>query len=358
MRSPARLLLLPLAALCASPALAQPLLSGVYEGRVGDFPILMRLDPTDPDEGSKYAYRSRGLDLRLGVKMGAAGAVTLSEFGAYDSSKDAYTVNATFEGTLRGGTLSGTWRSADGKRRLPFTVSKVDAAGAKAALPSSPGLEKLRRSDPYTFLKLNRAFAAAPRSAGLEWRRETLSGVAYPRTGNARLDAALQDRQLDAAAQALDCRSFLAQGPRAGETSEAWEQTTTVTYRSATLFSLKEEIFADCGGAHPNAWTDGAILEVASGRELKPAELWPRLTAARLNTAYQGAYRTSGNTDPECVSALRDLGKDSPEYTAFLSSGGLTLWPAFLPHVVLACAEEITLPFSLLGSGSALAPKK
>ena len=95
----------------------------------------------------------------------------------------------------------------------------------------------------------------------------------------------------------------------------------------------------------------GRTLDQKSGQLLtlsgKPGTLWPSLTPAILQKMYLAGYPK--DADSECVDAVK--GNDAPDdsgFELFLTRGGLTLAPTFLPHVVAACGEEVTVPYSAL----------
>lgn len=174
--------------------------------------------------------------------------------------------------------------------------------------------------------------------------REPLSGVTYPRVPGASsaLNAALQDRQLRHAADALDCRALLPESaqknPENGYTLSAG-----LTLSNARLLSLREDVNYYCGGAHPDNWTEGVILDRATGRAVPLTTLFPKLGAARQKTLYLSAVKAK--VDAECLNVLRE---DADEFTAYLSAAGVHLTPTDLPHVVGVCAETVTLPYATL----------
>ncbi len=348
---------LTLASLTAQAASAAP--ATLYRGTIGAQAVVLKLGDNDD---SRYFYVRRGVDLPLQVQA-QGGALALTEVvSSFDQlpNGDYGKVTGRMTLTRSAGGLSGTWRSPDGARQLPVRLQRVNVQVERPALPLTPGLVKLRAEDALDYLKLNRPLAPAPAKSGLNWLQESLSGVTYPRLpGRAAGNAVLQDRQLDAAVNALQCQSDVGDkdvGQR------AWEQTTTVTYLTARLLSLKDDVGYFCGGAHPDAYTDGLILDRATGRALGVRALWPRLTPAALHRQYLAGYPRTPD-DQDCVDAVKDSGpsdvNDAQAYTAFLSARGLTVWPTYLPHVALACAEEVTIPYVRLAPlAGPLAPRR
>lgn len=332
----------------------------VYRGTVGAQPVALRLN--GPDD-SRYFYLNRGVDIPLDVQD-SGGALKLTErLASWDQATDgSYTkITGRLNLSRSGAGLTGSWQSPDGAKTLPVALKPVNVAAEKLALPATPLLQKWRAEDAATFLKFNHALLPAGTANGLNWVREPLSGLRYPSLPAGAAGAGvLQDRLLDAARSKLDCQSDV--GARA-DTFD-WEQQTSVTYRSARLLSLRDTVSSFCGGAHPDAYTDGLILDLKTGRALTPSALWPKLTTRELHRRYLAAYpRRSDNA--ECVQAVQTeiQAQDTPNtdtaYASFLSVRGLTLWPNYLPHVVLACAEEVTLPYpSLAALAGPLAPRR
>lgn len=335
------------------PAAFQP---GVYVGTLGPEPVLLELGGRGgtPD---RYAYARRGLDIEL-ERGQRGGGLVLAEGQVAGLDRVA---RGCLDLTPVAGGLSGRWRRPDGRQQFPLRLRRVDASAAPLRLPASPGLLRLRRDDPFTFLKLNHALRPDPVRGGLNWLREPLSGLSYPRLpAGAAGNGVLQDRHLAAAVNALNCAGDLGSG--ADPAHPAWAQTTDLTWLSARLLSLRDQVSYFCGGAHPDASTEGLILDRRTGRELRMTDLWPRLTRAELHRRYLAAY-LSAQTSAECRDVIRDDGQEAltldRPYAAYLTARGLALWPAYLPHVVLACAEEVTLPYADLSSlAGPLAPRR
>lgn len=150
------------------PAWAGP---GVFWGTLGGGPVALRLGPGDDGERARYFYERRGVNITL-VPTHQRETLLLRE--------EVWTLSGTeVTGCLRleraGTGLRGSWTSPDGKRTLPVTLAPLDVTRLPLNLPDSPGLRKLRASDPLAFLKLNRAWvkeagvpASVSRSAGYD----------------------------------------------------------------------------------------------------------------------------------------------------------------------------------------------
>jgi len=332
---------------------------GIYQGTLGGRPVTLELAArarSDTELQDRYSYDRYGIDVGLerGRPADRTATQTLAEVESVIGEDDFQPhARACLQLSAIGGTglnstgLSGSWRPVGGKA-LPLTLRRVNVAALPLALPSSPGLLTLRAKDPYTFVKVNRPWAKVV--GGL---KEPYTGVSYPRVagGTAALNAALQDRQLSLVTDALDCLTDY--GNRDGRTD--YQGSGTLSWRSRSLTSVDENVELYCGGAHPDAYTAGVTLDARTGREVtlaaKPGTLWSGLSAAKLQAMYLARYPKDGDLS-ECQDELAgDEGKDTEygfPYALYLTKQGLAVWPNYLPHVALACAEVVTLPYSSL----------
>lgn len=111
------------AAASASPATQLILASyqGIrrYTGQVGKYPVVMELIFSDTIPMGTYYYQRHGEALNLRAERSTPGKPLLLREVIGDS------LLATWHATQPAGpVLSGTWRSADGKRQLPFTLQE------------------------------------------------------------------------------------------------------------------------------------------------------------------------------------------------------------------------------------------
>ncbi|GGL13312.1 hypothetical protein GCM10010844_35180 [Deinococcus radiotolerans] len=320
----------------AAPGLPDWARGGTYRGTLGSLPVALSLDPKGE---SLYFYEGRSLDLLL--EAGHAGNQLVLQESVRRTLGSDPVVTGCFTLMPSGTSLKGTWQAPGAQGPQEVVLTPLDATRLPLRLPLSPGLSVLRRDHPLTFLKLNRPWVTAADGRSV---REPLSGVRYPRVpgASAALNAALQDRQLRHAADALDCRATLPEDAQR-DPQEGYNANVQVTLLNARLLSLREDVDYYCGGAHPDNWTQGVILDRATGRAVPLTTLFPKLSAARQNTLYLNAAR--GAVDAECLTVLRETTLD---FTAHLSAQGLNLTPSGLPHVVAACAETVTLPYAAL----------
>ena len=325
---------------------------GVYSGTLGAQRVTLQLKTPDTgdDVVGAYFYASRQTDLTLrGSHSG--GALVLAEEVWSGPEQGLHTTGCLTLNQTAGQQLTGEWTGPQGKatqgrqpvKRLTVGLKRLNVQTLALKLPGTPGLLKLRSEQPLTFLKLNTAWTKV--AAGL---REPLTGVVYPRVPGetAALGGALQDRQLQAAAAALDCRAQLGDSP-SGE-GEGFTLDAAVTRLTPRLISLHESANYYCGGAHPDSFETGLILDRKSGKTVTLAALWPGLNTAQQLRRYLAGYPTS--QDAECREAIKSGASDAdgPTFTGWLTAQGLTLSPTFLPHVVAACAEPVTLKYAEL----------
>ncbi|WP_254842994.1 hypothetical protein [Deinococcus marmoris] len=313
--------------------------SGVYSGLLGTRAITLGLDIQDTDS-SRYFYVGRPLDLQLTAFH--SGETLIFQEEVRRSLGSAPVVTGCFTLTRTDGGLRGSWKAPGAVKALKVSLEPLNVAKLPLKLPPSPGLQKLRISDPLAFVKLNRAWVVAADGQSV---REPLSGLEYPRLpdASAALGAALQDRLLFNAVNALECASSLPEDSQ----GDGYNLHADVTLLTPRLISLRENTDYYCGGAHPDNSTVGLILDRVKGRPVPLLNLWPSLTSARLKALYLAA--SASDPASECDDVLRDMDNS---FAVSLSSGGLTLTPDTLPHVVSACAESVVIPYGQLRRGA------
>ncbi len=313
--------------------------SGVYSGTLGPKVVTLALDRQDID-ANRYFYAGRAGDLSLTAFH--SGETLILQEEVRKSLSPASVVTGCFTLTRVDGGLRGSWKAPGAASPLKVSLEPLNVAQLPLKLPSSPGLLKLRRSDPLSFVKLNRAWVMAADGQSV---REPLSGLTYPRVpgAGAALRATLQDRLLLNAVDALQCLSLLPEDM----SDEGYTLNATVTLLTSRLLSLREDVYYFCGGAHPGNFSVGLILDRMTGQPVPLAALWPSLTPSRLKTLYLAA--SAADPVSECDDVLRDM---AGSYAVSLGSAGLTLTPDGLPHVYSACAESVTVPYGQLRRGA------
>lgn len=328
---------------------------GVYGGTLGQQRVTLQLKAPDADDDAvgAYFYAAHQTDLTLrGSHRGRALILAEEVWGGPD--KGLQTTGCLTLDTAAGQRLAGEWKGPQGKR-LPVNLSLLNVATRPLKLLNTPGLRQLRAEQPLAFLKLNTAWIKV--AGGL---REPLTGIVYPRVAGA-LSGALQDRQLLAAAAALDCTAQLGNTAQPRNTAQLGNSSSglgdgftlaaAVTRLTPRLVSLHESANYYCGGAHPDNFDTGLILNRQSGQTVKLTALWPGLSAAQQFERYTAKYPIARGAD--CLDAIKTGAAatgDGPAFTGWLTPQGLTLIPTFLPHVAAACAEPVTLTYTELRS--------
>lgn len=318
-----------------SPGLPAWVRSGAFQGTLGGRPVALALNRQDQD-GDRYFYTRYGVDIAL-TPFRSGDALILQE-EVWQGPVDGLKVTGCFTLRPAGTGLGGEWRRAATGPALPVRLTALNVAAQPLRHPASPGLLKLRAEDPLTFLKLNRPWVMAADGRSV---REPLSGLNYPQVpgAGAGLRAALQDRLLENAANALDCRARLGEAPE----GDGYELNAQVTLSARRLLSLREDVWYYCSGAHPDNFTLGLIFDRATGQAVTPGAIWKGLTPARQKALYLAAV--TPDPESECREVLRGM---EPDFTANLSTRGLELTPTSLPHVVAACGDTATVPYSRL----------
>lgn len=319
------------AAACGGQAGPPAGVSGLYRGQVGKLPITLQVG-----QDSAYFYDSRGQNISLTATHQGHTLLLLEE--GWSEKTSSAVPSACFTLTQAGGTLKGQWARVDGKTTLPVTLNRVDLARLPLKFPGTPGLLKLRRDDPLSFLKLNHAWITQPGGRSV---KEPLSALSYFRLPgeSTALNGALQDRQLQHVMGSLDCRANSLQDRETEYVVDVESLFTT-----PKLISFLESISYDCGGAHPDDFQEGVILDRLTGQAVPLQTIWYSLDNAGQDKLYQA--RLPKSLDAECRDVLTT--RAMPTYTANLSKSGVALTPTDLPHVVAACNESVTIPYAAL----------
>lgn len=308
---------------------------GVYSGTIGKLPIYLQLSRQNSDQ-TAYFYQSKGVNLQLTPFHD--GEVLILQESGWNVSEGREVSTGCLSLSASGKNLTGRWTTPDVKGAQPVTLTPLNVAALPLNLPASPHLQKLRQTDPLSFIKLNRPLLKV--AGGL---KEPYSGIVYPRIAgaNAALNAFLQDRQMGYVLEALDCRSQVGQPDEYTYTVEG-----KVTWQSNKLLSFSDNVGYYCGGAHPDGYTSDQIFDRQTLKEIRPSAIWPKLTPTRLKALYIGASTTPKDVDPTCRDALADM--DSGGMGAALTSKGLEIMDSGLPHVAAACGGGVVIPYAAL----------
>ena len=356
-----RLAALAIAAFASLPAAAQTTdepLYGVWEGMLGDSPILACFN------GNGVFYRMD--DMRLTMLIEEDGGWRQMGPGAADRDESLLPMWEMSDAI--GDTLLGSWREGDAVQRIRLERREIVLADEYASPCSSEAFmaPRLRGGTvaqnaavfdgtsivQYTYL--------APEHL----REEAVGGYDavqistfaipperyYDNTINAALRAILPAGNMgDAHAE---CLAMVADRAINGDYGRHLEPE-LLTYR--WLVAL-ESNGVYCGGAHGSYWSERRVFDRNSGEEVDPAS-WLNEAALASELVESGAdsyvYRTA--TEP-FLNALRPyagsaIGAECEEmqlsassWNVGLAREGVAMIP-ILPHVASACAETIVLPW-------------
>lgn len=241
----------------ASAAEEAPPPADVYEGAVGDAPIVMKLEGSDGSYSGNYFYRSRRFDIDL----------------SGDEAKGVLTLESRLTGDRlslkrNGGGFDGELTTAKGKR-LPAHLHKVSAApgDVPADLPKEIDLyEKLRISG--LALKADKAETVSGRN--IRWYVEPKSGnrvfrieSGYPEPVMAAINRSLTGIQWLDVANYFGCPS--SEGGSGRENSEVKNRYLSDDYVSFATF----ESWSCAGAAHPDFGIEEHTFDAKTGRELE-----------------------------------------------------------------------------------------
>jgi hypothetical protein len=310
---------------CASPLTAQGVDPTAYyrrcEGSINkSYPIVMHLQKRDDDVSGWYYYQKRRETLCLSGKAEKNGDVALDEFPRGADRMDAKNRTGRFTGRWTGSRFSGTWRSADGKKSLPFEVTEAYGTESvrltpyrlKEVAPLFP--DKKGKNDPAATVDLRFLYPESlPNAAALEELRRALttaaprdpdspslppsSGQAGPYLRALRDDVVAFYRESDADIYEPD-------------NSAMWnwdaERSSTVVLNDRGLLCLEQSVYEFTGGAHGNYFDSFPLFDLATGKKLAAADVflpghdeeWEKLIEAELrknlNIAPDGSLSDAG----------------------------------------------------------------
>jgi len=239
----------------------------VFEGRLGQMPILVELRLDGERIEGRYLYRKHLLDLPLEGSL-VAGRLQLQEgYERFGEPRPQLDLTPAADGGWKG-----QWRSPQG-RALGLQLTPVRLPVPPAG--SDAFWIDLHERDPYEFLRL---LASSERQTlreeevlgrRLQWRRDPVSGVelfelldGYPPAQLEGINRRLRERFWREVIGFHQC-----QLGGSGMGSEFDQHVTPHLFgRQAISLSLFTSYF--CGGAHPDFGDAPLTIEVASGEEL------------------------------------------------------------------------------------------
>jgi hypothetical protein len=207
-----------------------------YTGKIGQMPVQMDLTIDGSDVSGNYYYEKTGKPIELKGKLTADQAV-VKEYPEEKKTTGAFTGKLDASRKL----WSGTWESADGKRKFPFNVKavadyvitegKIEGVGADFAYPqfigTSPEISALNK--------------------------------------NIRLDMEAQKAELRKAAREMLDTPYFKENP---ERVKEWyyQYDTGIEYASPTLVSLLVFVDDFLGGAHGMHFYTSQNYSITNGK--------------------------------------------------------------------------------------------
>ncbi|OON70064.1 RsiV family protein [Hymenobacter sp. CRA2] len=286
-----------------------------YTGRVGQLPVVVELLITDSGTAGTYYYQRRGGTLGLKAAKARPDQPLLLEETAGSQPTGRWQ-----SAQAPGPRLSGTWRSVDGRRELPFELTEDYTGAVRYAIEwySSQGKKAadsvgcLRAGDTASYALEVVHLLDADRNPVLQRIQKQLLPAPYPTL------QAYADEQTSSSC-------------------EQTEQQAQVTYNADQLLSLTrfEQIY-QFGGAHPTHEFTPLTFDLRTGRRLllpdllKPGYEQPlrRLLTKRLlaDNLYGDFYRDEGGQPGQPFERWTDE-QGNPQALVPLPGSGFSLMP-------------------------------
>ncbi len=338
-------------ALLAAPAAAQeaPVWVGVWEGRVGTYPVRLCIDTwgDQPARGAYY-YLSQLEPIALSEEDGEGGWIER----APDGEQQALWEFAQQDGER----LRGTWRQ--GRRRLPFDLRPLawisaddgEPCGSEAFLgPRIAGGQVM--SEPaelkgwrYTVQTYRppahfaedvalESFSFEPDQPGDVAINQALSAIVPMPAGT------LEDEWLQCLAYAI------AAGGRDGYYGQSVKPTMAI----APFLTVEVNRGDYCGGAHPNHDTFHRTYDRTTGEEMN-IDAWfgsPDANGGVVTAPELRAMAMAKWPSDEDLEECREYAAEVDYWRLELARDGIVFTPDF-PHALTACEEAALLTWSEL----------
>lgn len=359
-----RWLALALAVALSTPAQADPLEPGVYEGTIGSLPIRACIDESSMVAGSYYYLKHlRPIALR---KDEAKSPDVLTEFTSYEdrTGGEWHSLHQTGE------TITGKWR--DGRRALPIRLTSVTIKVGEYSSPCEARQFLGPRLAAASVVQTPDEFAGVPiiRLAfdhGPYFDAESTAIASFvlagpPEPGDGPINMALR-RVLpvgvdDSDSDFMTCMGdMLAQWGRDG----SFEHDAQPEVLTTRWLGVVHTQGVYCGGAHPSFWQSRQVFDRQTGAEVDPAGwltrqalefyqyedpdgFYPKRPVAGLGEELFVIMRRYWplDYDNECFDVIDGKGYG---WDIGLGQGGMIFKPE-LPHAVTACIESVTVPWA------------
>jgi hypothetical protein len=321
---------------------------GVWQGKVGNLPVRVCLTKQDGWSFGAYYYLKHLKIIHLD-QIGESKDWTEGERYPENPAKPRWTFDK-----IGAQSLSATWQS--GAKRLPITLTRAAAIGEDEVPCGSAAFNGPRATParveskpakldgrPYTKL----TFMPGPQFSDVSIEGFVLDDK---RPAVARVNAQLRARLPGIAGESdyLDC---LASSLGAQGTEGDYSQSTTPSMITQNWLAATVEEGAYCGGAHPYSDSSSKSFDLRLGTEVN-LQSWFGPTGFTTDKDGGGpitpALRTAllkraTKPEKECEGVLAE----ADFWGLGLTRQGMRFSPS-LPRVVLACSEDVTIPYAEL----------
>ncbi len=333
-----------------SPAMA---FDGIYGGQLAGRRVTVLIADVDESGGSfsgQYAYLDVGLPIGLAGKV-QAGVAQAEETDGPDN------VTGRWSGRFSRGGFSGDWTSPDGARHARIALSReLQGDGRGRAL--EPGRAPRRLEDVFSrgLARLNLRPGAEVAAGEVAYRTmlQTVTGIGYPRLTRhpdpaalARINADLEERQLESVSGALQC------SPALGRNYEHHEDVEVGLF-SRKFLSLSIAGLSLCGGPGFSDWRDAVTYDLESGQPLDlQREFLVTGKTGTLDERFVPVFvRYAREQDPKIWTDARELEGclSGTAYRTVLSlhPKGLVVRTDFVQHVDAGCEASAVVPYAAL----------
>lgn len=378
-----------------------------YSGKIGTLSVIVELatGKSGKFEAGRYAYMSKGTDIPLHVKAGSDGVLTISEEkpctevlckAPDDKVADDAPIGATWSLKADKNDFSGQWVDKESGKTLPIRLQPkgrrsirddgdiLDDIAPDAVGSGRPDPLVLKPSDlPYDFLKMDTPLrpGAVTRIGASSYRMDQdprLAGPDYPTVltlsgGNpGPVNKYLAQQRLQFELSSFSClsRAYLGLGwsGMGGEGTSGFDGggQVVVNHLSSRLIGITESGSFDCGGAHPDNFSNFRLADARTGEALVPEKLlrgWvpkdgdgktvdPAQSTAGMDFTWGPSDELIGyvkkNRDKMDDESERDCGYDDliGQYLGiYFTQDSLVFMLQGLPHVNFACGYDmVTVP--------------
>lgn len=277
----------------------------ILAGKVGESsPIQMQLMREPGDTGGNsmlhgsYHYLSQRKTLELSGRLRYDDSFELEESLPVVDAKSTGSFTGKWQDGDDGGAirLTGTWTSADGKRKLPFTLQQVQPEGS-AALDFHYFEESYGRKRGGGYFE-RRSSLLFPQVRGTSGAASAVN-AALRRIADGREEGEEAPRKEVPTLVQLE-NSVLAPMPDADQraemeisysSSETYDDLFRIQLNAAGLLCIRHFHTEYTGGAHGNHWASHVTLDLSTGRQVTLEELLTPEPKAQLTRLAEAALR-------------------------------------------------------------------